>query len=253
MNEKTVTCATAQGPRNYQEDRYFTKRIEAANCHGWLLAVMDGHNGGAVADLCAKEINACFALESADRCEEALRNLVVALNKKTSWMSEGSTFSAVCVLESHNKAIVAVLGDSPVIIRDAEGALHVSPEHNVRTNLQERKAAEERGGMYLWGYVWNRSERDLQISRALGDAHLADILSREPEVYAINNPAWILVASDGIIDPEHADMEALAKDVAELAAQKASANDVLTWAAKRGLKDNATAIVWHASKNMQTE
>lgn len=245
----SVTSSMIQGPREYQEDRHFYKRIEGPKFYGWLLAVMDGHIGSSVAELCVKEIEGLFNLSDANHTEKALRDLVSALNLKTSNFYEGSTLSVACILESHNKVSVAVLGDSPVIVVDKNGKLHVSPEHNIRSNIEERKAAEKRGGVCSGGYLYTQNgDQGLQMSRALGDSYLEGVISRKPDIYTIQNPSWVLVASDGLIDPSHKDSENLYKKIKKYADKRARADDLMQWVTKRGPKDNVTAIVWSRCK-----
>src|SRR3989344_2288311 len=129
------------------------------NLEGCLLAVMDGHRGSAVAEICAREIEKLFAPKDSEHVEQALRDLVVALNELTYNLEAGSTLSLACVFKDvgdHMKVSTAVLGDSPVVVLDNQGELHISPEHNVRSNLPEREAAERRGGVYKDGYLRNR-------------------------------------------------------------------------------------------------
>ncbi|OGM98613.1 MAG: hypothetical protein A2915_02150 [Candidatus Yanofskybacteria bacterium RIFCSPLOWO2_01_FULL_41_34] len=242
-----VTSAVKQGPRPYQEDRYYETYIPDRKWR--LLVVMDGHGGEGVAGFCAKNIFRMIALNEG-KPEHRLNSLVADLNRSTRQYTVGSTFSGVIISEELNTASVAILGDSPVVIYDKQGRLHTSPEHNVRSNLEERKAAEERGGIYSGGYIWSDLSdlaQGLQISRALGDAHLDGILSREPEIYTIAEPVWVLVASDGLFDPGHSDTPRLVEEVREFAKRNATADELMEWAEKRGLKDNATALVWCAS------
>jgi len=242
---RSVTCIQERGPRGYQEDRSFYKYIEYPQGRGWLLAVMDGHGGALVADLCVKEIEHLFTLQNMETVEEALRSLVSALNEKTSRSYVGSTLSVACILEDRKEVSIAVLGDSPVVVLGSNGKLHVSPEHNVRSNMKEREAVEKRGGVYEGGYIWTKyRDHGLQMSRALGDAYLEGILSRDPEIYTITDPQWILVASDGLIDPGHNQSEELFSEIGEYAKKNATADDLMKWAVSRELRDNATAIVW---------
>lgn len=248
--KSSVTVAQQQGPRNYQEDRYFYKKVEGHDFHGWLMAVMDGHGGSATAELCVREIGNLFKLENADQSEEALRNLISELNSITRHLGDGSTLSAVCVLESHKKVSVAVLGDSPVVIVSQDGSLNVSPEHNVRTNAAECEAVKKRGGRIDQGYVWNSDwTHGLQMSRALGDAYMDNVISREPEVYTILSPKYIIVASDGLVDPSHANSQLFFNQVADQAERNATAQDLVDLVAARGLQDNVTALVWSNNQN----
>lgn len=245
-----VSVAAKQGPRPYQEDYFVFFRIDNANLKGWLLAVMDGHNGELVAELCAEKIEKLFRITDEGQAEESLRCLVADLNSQTKSYSEGSTFSAALLLDGVSKVWIAVLGDSPVAVLDKDGNIHISPEHNVRSNLEERKAAEKRGGIYANGYIWTDMSdlaKGLQMGRALGDSHFGNILSREPDIYTIDNPRWVLVASDGVFDPDHENTQLLEK-VKKYAMRRSSAKDIMKWAESRGLKDNATALVWSLSK-----
>ena len=238
----SVTFAVKKGPRPYQEDRHYETYIPDRK---WLLlTVMDGHGGEDVSEFCANNIFRTMSLDDG-KPEYRLSSLVANLNSATRLYEAGSTFSGVIISEELDTASVAILGDSPVVILDGKGQLHISPEHNVRTNVNERKAAEARGGHYSQGYIWHsREEGGLQMSRALGDAHLDGILSREPEIYTIPNPVWVLVASDGLFDPSHKSTESLLKDIEKFAKKRATADVLMAWAKKRGLHDNATAVVW---------
>ena len=86
------------------------------------------------------------------------------------------------------------------------------------------------------------------MGRALGDSYLSKILSREPDIYTIDNPQWVLVASDGIFDPDHENTSQLIEKVKKYAIRRSTAGDIMKWAESRGLKDNATALVWSLPK-----
>jgi len=250
---RVVTSSQEQGPRFLQEDRYFHKPIGGRGFRGDLLAVMDGHGGPSVAEICKREIDLLFKLNKANEARQALRKVVADLNRKTeSNHYVGSTLSIVLVLESMNIAWVSILGDSPVIILDEKGKLHTSPEHNIRSNLKEKAAVEKRGGVCEGGYVFTkddyRFEQGLQMSRALGDSHLGKVISRRPEIYAVRDPRWILVASDGILDPSHFDSEKALAAIREYADKRATARDLISWVKAIGPRDNVTALVWAKRK-----
>jgi len=244
---KSVTCSSIQGLREYQEDYYFFSRIEEPGVSGWLLAIMDGHRGKEVAEFCAKEIGRIFKISDAGEAEEILCRLVAELNSKTVSLSAGSTLSIALILENQKKVFIAVLGDSPVLVLDKNKELHISPEHNVRSNAKERALVEKRGGVYLDGYVYTPDgEHGLQLSRAFGDANLGEIISREPDIYTVSDPEWVLVASDGVFDPGHEHFFEFLEGVKHLALRNCEAEDIIVCAEQRGLKDNATALVWRS-------
>lgn len=247
--KSSVTSAVLEGKKGTQEDRHFYKRIGGPKFHGWLLAVMDGHGGSAVSELCVKEIGEAFKLSDPADTEDALKDLVLRLDLKTSDFYEmGTTLSVACILESHNKVSVAILGDSPVIVLDKKNKLHVSPEHNVRSNPDELEAAKKRGGVVLYDYLYVRGgdyDYGLQMSRGLGDSALQNVLSREPEIYTIKDPVWVLVASDGLIDPGHrANSKKLHEQIENYAKRRDDGTNLIQWAETRFPRDNVTAVVW---------
>ena len=246
-----VTHESRRGPRQCQEDRFVVSRIVNRDCVGWLLGVFDGHEGSAVSEFCADKATDFFNLTSAYNLEDALKNLMRELVSNTERFEDGSTASIAFVAESHRRVSIAILGDSPVLVSDRNGQLHVSPEHNVRSNIRERMAAEARGGEYDEGYVYRKGGGcGIQLSRVLGDSNLGEILSREPEVYTIDSPQWVLVASDGVLDPAHEVNGNLIDEVKILAQNRSDAGAIIKWAGGRGLADNATALVWVLNRGM---
>ena len=248
-----VSVFSAKGARPYQEDRFVSIKKEIPNQEaGWLLAVMDGHIGLETVEFCAKNLESFFNQSVGEKNqvdEEVLKNTVKLLNEKTRHLATGSTISLVFVSETNSKVLVAVLGDSPVIVLDYNGEVHISPEHHVRTNVSERKAAVRRGAYYSGGYIWV-GELGLQMARALGDYCLDAVLSREPEVYTINlGPgSFIIVASDGVFDPEHSETANQIKRIVDLIRNNLTfdAKNLVNDAISRQTHDNATAIIWKA-------
>jgi serine/threonine protein phosphatase PrpC len=205
---------------------------------------MDGHGGDKVAEFCSRNLEKVFKDtrgKIADRLGKVIRNLAEATSRH---YEVGSTISIVSV--TNHWVHVAFLGDSPVIIRTAGGKIDISPEHNVRNNNAERLAAEKRGGVYINGYICEPDSGDgLQMSRALGDCGMGSIVSKEPEIYKrpIDQNSWVLVASDGLIDPSHEGTENV-EQIADMLNNGKDAGDLIEWASRKDLHDNATAIVW---------
>jgi serine/threonine protein phosphatase PrpC len=89
------------------------------------------------------------------------------------------------------------------------------------------------------------------MARALGDRLMGEVLSREPTVYTIEIGAQsvIVLASDGLLDPDHAEVARLAEEMLGLRSRGApfDAEALIGWAEERGLFDNATAVVWNSA------
>lgn len=244
---KRVTYASVLGGRSHQEDRIARWFFRGKGFKGYLLAIMDGHGGSEAAEICAQQMKSFFLLTNPGESENALRELVARLHEETKGLYQGTTLAIACVLESHDKVSIAILGDSQVVVIDELGEAHVSPEHNVRTNFTERAAAMGRGAHYFEGRIHNYVIA-LQMSRALGDRELNSVLSREPEVYTIQAPRWIAVASDGVLDPKHGESGKLIDELVELGKKGADAKRLMSWVhgPDHRLSDNASVIVWKA-------
>jgi serine/threonine protein phosphatase PrpC len=240
-----VTSATHKGLRPYQEDHLLTATI----LEGTLLAVFDGHGGNFVAQLASERLPEIFAdeiVKEGATPRSAIESAIQRVNILTQAYDEGSTVSLAFVPSEGSKVVCAVMGDSPIIVRDAAGNHSISPDHNVRTNKAEAEAAVKRGGFIANGYLcqdWNGG--GLQMARALGDAYLNRVLSRVPDIYEveINDQSWILVGTDGLFDPAHYNFKEAAKQVIEEIEKGAEAQALVDRAVTLQTGDNVTAIV----------
>ena len=254
----STSTSTSVGRRSYQEDRYVYEEL----AFGYLLAVFDGHSGATVADMASKNLSEIFSTEfkqwqaiGTDNYETLLRSVTATLDELVKAEKSGSTMSLVFIPKKSgvSSAWVAVIGDSPVVITDASGKIFIGPEHNVRTNLIERRAAEVRGGFYSGGYIWNPdTEQGLQMGRDLGNRiNFGSILSHEPDVMEVKlgEDSIILITSDGVFDPSHTeDTLAEAGRFIDMVRKGNEAKDLVNDALSRQTGDNATAIVWRAKK-----
>jgi serine/threonine protein phosphatase PrpC len=240
-----ISTASELGLRDYQEDRYVVHHTNA----GVLLGIMDGHGGEDVADVCRDYLATFWDLSILNRHpQEALGLVVWQLDCITNEYHCGSTVSLAFVPTAEDFVHVATLGDSPVIVRSPDGIAHVSTSHNVRTNLEEREAAIKRGAEYRNGYIFDaqqwRNGDGLQMGRALGDSSLSTILSRKPSIETHVLGDFILLGSDGILDPSHENELQAAAAVIALIDNGGDAQDIVDRAVKLPSEDNATAILF---------
>ena len=245
----SISHFTAQGGRSYQEDRYTITE----HADGTLLCVFDGHGG---AD-CAGMLKAGFAkaflkfYETEKKPKRAIRQAFAQLAKETRNQSTGSTASVVWIPTAADTATIAILGDSPVLAGNKRG-YHVSPDHNARTNPKERARAENKGALYIGGYLCKGfGGHGLQMGRAFGDSSLASFLSRIPEVYEYPIHDFILVATDGAFDPGHTQVNNEAKKITELIRGGGDARAVVNRAVAVPTGDNVTAILWTREARLQ--
>jgi serine/threonine protein phosphatase PrpC len=152
----------------------------------------------------------------------------------------------VFIPKDEHRVEIAVLGDSPVIAKLADGSIFVSEEHNVRTNMAEADAAIARGGFVNSGYLFaSYSGNGLQMTRSLGDYELDSVLSREPEVFShvLGKDSWVLVCSDGAVDPSHAAAKASIDSIVALVEAGGDAQEIVERALAAKTGDNVTAIL----------
>jgi serine/threonine protein phosphatase PrpC len=236
-----ISTATVKGPRPYQEDRFFAVYL----LDGYLLAVADGHGGSATAELVVKQLEQIWLAHNTLHSEERIKTVFAELNSLTEGMRAGTTLSLFWLPDSEEKVYVGVLGDSPVIVKDAFNNIHISAEHNVRSNPKEAQAVKSRGGFVSEGYAFATFDGGgLQMSRALGDSELASILNREPEItqFSLGKESFVVVGSDGCFDPGHGTKDMLVEVITKVEAG-AGAEWIVENSLKHNIYDNATAIV----------
>jgi serine/threonine protein phosphatase PrpC len=245
VNLKPITEATAKGGRPYQEDRLFKATMQ----EGVLIAIFDGHGGHETAHWASEEFPGLFVDaigEPKATPRTAFKNSIHKLAIMTQAQGPGSTLSAVFIPAKGNTITCAVIGDSPIIIKDAKGAINIGPEHNVRTNEAEAQRVRDLGGFVVDGYAYdNRFGYGLQMARALGDSHLARVLSRVPDIYSVkvNKDSFVILASDGVFDPGHYNFHEAANTIVKLVEEGAEAQALVDRAVQIRTGDNATAFV----------
>ena len=260
-----ISVASEQGAREYQEDQAFIDMAE----DGLLAAVFDGHGGSQVSNFLYRNVKNAFDAVANNPAlpliEMKMRGLFDWLTERTKDMEEGSTGSIVFIPSELDRAYVGVLGDSPVIIRTGQGQIitppdisinlpttfgdiWISPEHNVRANPAEVRRIQNQGGYVFGGYAFPGDEKftsgGLQLTRLFGDADYASIVSREPQIFEVPLQAgsFVLVASDGLIDPAHGS-KAAAADIVDMIGQGKTATGLVKYAIGVPTGDNASAIL----------
>ena len=244
-----ITTATAKGSRPYQEDRSFTLETPAYLAFG----VFDGHGGSQCAEHCVEEFPKVlkYWMDNEDDVTLLLKETFEEIAEDTNHMRDGCAASVVLINAQRTRVTVAVLGDSPVLVKQAmfpySGKIWTAPEHNVRSNMAEADAAIARGGYVSQGYLFGSGSNGLQMSRAFGDASLDSVLNREPEVFTLNldKNSWVLVATDGAFDPAHVS-DSGSKAVLDLVKAGKDAQAIVDRALAARTGDNITAILWRA-------
>ena len=241
----TVTSAQAKGSRDLQEDRV----VVLSDIKCVLIAVMDGHEGVLAAEVCAKNIPLLFNIDAVYQDPSAaLGILFYQLVELTSHMGCGTTISLVYITK--DSVTVCRAGDSPVLLLPGDGKTIFSSSHNARTNIVERNAALARGGRFNGAYLINPKTGDgTQLTRALGDWHLGDVILREPEfmITPINANAIVMVCTDGLMGSNPHAQDNQTFHAILLLQDGGTAPDLIDWAMHNqpdGLEDNVSVVVW---------
>ena len=246
-----ISSATHKGARDYQEDRF----VVDVNSDGVLAAVYDGHGG----DKCSAFLKtATLDAFNAVADNPALPVIGMKLKGMFEWLAvrtkefeSGSTGTIAYIPPALDKVYVGVLGDSPAIVKLADGQFWIAPDHNVRSNPREAELARARGCTIYGGYMYAPEKhfgdlaQGLQMSRAFGDADMNSALLREPEVFElpIGKDSFVLVGTDGLFDPSHRSSES-AKEIAALADIATNeAKNLVNYSVQKPTNDNVTAIL----------
>ncbi|MDX1535834.1 MAG: PP2C family protein-serine/threonine phosphatase [Candidatus Spechtbacterales bacterium] len=242
-----ISVASNCGSREVNEDRVFTNLVSSEELGTlWTLAVMDGHRGEeAVTEVITNlypELLKALSNNKGD-IEAALTEAFYGLNQLTMSIRAGTTLSCAIISENESKAYVAILGDSPVIVIGEDG-ITLSPEHNVRTNTEEREAAVARGALYEDGFI-GLGMNFIQLSRALGDCDLGRILDRNPEIFTVDLDAGsvMILATDGIWRSRANYDEQAFSLTKNLIWDEYTADDFVQGALKH-TSDNVSVITW---------
>lgn len=242
-----ITIASAVGEREYQEDFFL---VEEDLAEGTLLAVMDGHIGTNAALFVRDHLVRYFRsgwIRFRDS-DKAFRYALKLAERGTRKLEAGTTVSAVFIYRDKPLVLVSVVGDSPVVILTNDGPF-IGPDHNVRTNPQERERCIARGARYKNGYIFSNISPDwgLQMSRSFGDRDMGDVIEHIPEFFSLQRAdgGYIALMTDGVIDSGHASSESI-KTTADFIHDGAEAADLVRRVLdiEGDYKDNATAIVW---------
>eukprot|EP00980_Cylindrotheca_fusiformis_P017830 scaffold5649_cov130-Cylindrotheca_fusiformis.AAC.5 len=139
-----------------------------------------------------------------------------AISSAPSAMDQSGT-TATAVFVTDEAVVVASIGDSRAILSstDANGgmsAFQLTRDH-VASDPQERDFVIQRGGSVSSSGGIDRVNGTLAITRSIGDANLATVLSRSPHVVSMSReeireqcgvkrsiPCFIILASDGLWD-----------------------------------------------------
>ena len=83
------------------------------------------------------------------------------------------------------------------------------------------------------------------MGRSLGDARMQGVTSREPETYTIQNPRFVALVTDGVLEIGQECSDELIEEFMKLSETNTTATDLLECTdALLTPRDNATIVLW---------
>lgn len=244
----SVASASVIGSRPDQEDRWVATQIDRDGRRAWLLAVFDGHNGSEAAEAAAELLPEAWdhAMGRHGDARAAMQASIGVLRERTADLEPGSSVSVAYVDEVAQRAVVGILGDSPVVVRDADGRSVLGPIHNTATNQPDVQRAMERGAELVGPYLMDpRSGEGVNLTRTIGDAALT-FLGREPQLFeaSLGPDSFVCVASDGLFSETRSTPEELVRWIEESVPDGIGPDELVSAALADGSHDNVTVVLW---------
>ncbi|KAK2430352.1 Protein phosphatase 2C family protein [Trifolium repens] len=195
-----------RGRREYMEDR-FTAGDNLRGEHNLaFFGVFDGHGGAKAAEFAANNLEKNILDEVIMSDEEDVEEAVKRgyLNTDSEFMKkdlQGGSCSVTALIKNGN-LIVSNAGDCRAVISKGGVAEALTSDHRP-SREDERDRIESLGGYVdLCRGVW-RIQGSLAVSRSIGDRHLKQWVTAEPETKVIRiepEHDLLILASDGLWD-----------------------------------------------------
>ena len=242
-----ICALTAQGPRDYNEDRYCARAVGNGK---YILGVFDGHGGKDCAEMCAQqapEILRDLLVQHPANEPLALRKLYSILDAKAlelSYMQQGCC--AAIVLITKQRAWFSNCGDAMIAckVKHKEHPQWQSQDHKVEN---EKARIEGLGGIITYWDGCARVFGGLNIGRSIGDHVNKKYISSEPFISSIKTQEieWICAASDGLWDVHQP--ISFGEDLKEAmenanGKRKEAVAQVMQKAYRKGSMDNMTVV-----------
>lgn len=251
-----VAVAACHGYRLEQQDRFAFRHVAASDTIAAM--VCDGHGGTFAAEYVTKHLTDAIldgvsepfvpATKTAAQITDACVKTDAALCKDVGGVSSGTTMALAlvrCINEGKSDAedakmvteptrryalTTAHVGDSRVIVLDAERKVKYATKDHGTTNTEEISRIVKRSGAGVFSRHFGgcvRYRGDINMTRVFGDAGLKTTKDRawaEQDVAAVPDMAFvellpgdlILIASDGLFENGCYISDTLAREVAFL-------------------------------------
>ncbi|XP_047146953.1 probable protein phosphatase 2C 25 [Vigna umbellata] len=195
-----------RGRREYMEDRYTAGNNLRGENKLAFFGIFDGHGGAKAAEYAAnnleKNILDEVIMRDEDDAEEAVKRGY--LNTDSDFLKEELHGGSCCVtaLIRNGNLVVSNAGDCRAVISRGGVAEALTSDHRP-SREDERDRIESLGGYVdLCRGIW-RIQGSLAVSRGIGDRHLKQWVTAEPETKVLRiepEHDLLILASDGLWD-----------------------------------------------------
>jgi serine/threonine protein phosphatase PrpC len=232
--------AEARGGRPTMEDAMALVG-DFAGSGSSFFAVFDGHGGPEVSKYAANNVHRVFNRQFASdvTVERALLEAIAEVDRSVvkQWPEQGSTAAIVIIIK--DIIYTANVGDSRIVLADADGSVKALSVDHKATDSAEKALIVQRGGLVIMG----RANGVLALSRSLGDGALRPAISAEPYTTKTRrrDGMMLIIACDGVWDVmDNATAVQFAK---EKRSPQLAAAAIRDEALRRGSTDNVSVIV----------
>ncbi|KAK9276914.1 hypothetical protein L1049_006452 [Liquidambar formosana] len=200
-----VGVSSLKGKKKFMEDTHKIVSLSHGNLNKGFFGVYDGHGGKKAAEFVAENLHT-NVLQMVENCvgntakEEAVKAGFLKTDQDFLRQGLGSGACCVTALIEEKEIVVSNLGDCRAVLCRSGVAEALTEDHRAERE-DERKRIENKGGyVEIHRGAW-RVHGILSVSRSIGDAHLKDWVSAEPDTKILHltpDMEFLVLASDGL-------------------------------------------------------
>ncbi|KAI4373818.1 hypothetical protein MLD38_011893 [Melastoma candidum] len=207
--ERGVAVLSIKGRKKFMEDAY--RIVSSVSDLGHLdkhfFGVYDGHGGREAVDFVAQRLHQ-NVVEMVGGCEcdtdfdveEAIKAGFLRTDQEFLDLDLSSGACCVTALIRRNEIAISNLGDCRAVLCRGEAAEPLTRDHRAGQEEEKRRIEEKGGFVEMHRGTW-RVHGVLSISRSIGDSHLKQWITSEPETRIIpltTDLEFLILASDGL-------------------------------------------------------
>jgi serine/threonine protein phosphatase PrpC len=214
------------------------------------FGLFDGHGGKEAAWFCAENLHRMIAQRyvPGESLTSGIRDAIYDIHHQviSRWAFAGTTAAIVVIADG--QIYTANVGDARIVLIDKGRAKRLSVDHRA-TVASEKRAVISRGGQIFQGRV----NGILMLSRAIGDAEVANVITCEPfmTVTPFRDDYKLILACDGVwdvmTDQQAADIYNRCQSPAE------AARLIKSEALRRRTEDNVSVICVDLKKRITAD